>query len=106
MKKLSSLLMLLCTTGFFAQAQLQIQPIVPEDSVESGVICQTDTLNWYRVITPVNGMLVIYTTASINDSGGPEEFQYLGFEVLGKNLNGAFGQDTRVEMPAAPSFRM
>ncbi len=93
MKKLSTLLTLLCTAGFFAQAQLQIQPIIPADSIVSNVVCQGDTYQWYRVVTPVNGMLVLYTTASINDSGGPEEFQYLDFQVQGKNLNGAFGQN-------------
>jgi hypothetical protein len=92
MKKLSSLLMMLCLAGFFAQAQLQIQPIIPEDSTVSDAICFHDTLNWYRIITPANGMLVLYFTASVPDSGAPEEFQYLGVQVLGKNLNGAFGE--------------
>jgi hypothetical protein len=92
MKKLSPLLMFFCLAGFFANAQLQIDPVVPEDSTVANVICLHDSLDWYRIITPINGMLVIYTTASVPDSGSPEEFQYLGFEVLGKNLNGAFGE--------------
>jgi hypothetical protein len=93
MKKLYALFALLFSAHSLIHAQLNIQPIIPEDSTFSNVLCyMTDTLQWYRVITPVNGMMVLYTTASINDSGGPEEFQYLGVEVLGKNLNGAFGQ--------------
>ena len=92
MKKLSTLIAFLCICGFFARAQFQIQPVIPEDSTISNVICFGDTLDWYRLVTPINGMLVLYATAAVNDSGAPEEYQYLGVEVLGKNLNGAFGQ--------------
>lgn len=93
MKKLSSLSVFLFLAIFAVRAQLQIEPVIPADSVVSNSICEGDTYQWYRVVTPVNGMLVLYTTASVPDTGSPEEYQYLGIQIQGKNLNGAFGQN-------------
>jgi hypothetical protein len=86
MKKLYTLLALLCLSGFFAEAQ----PIIKEDSTATNAICIDTMIQWYRFVTPVNGQLEIFTTAWVSDSTNPAG-QRLGLEVLGRNHNIDFG---------------